>query len=139
MAGPRPERSVAARVAELLDRNLDDLKALEGGALIVAVDTAVRPLLTAGIRPHMAVSVDPSEVNARHLKDLPDPHGITLVAEGSLYPAALEPFSKRIFTYKVSQHHPWPWLAAHGIERGTLQAWGSVITTTLDLVCHLLR
>ena len=51
-----------------LNRNIEDLKAVEGRALIVAVDTAVRPLLTAGVQPHLAVSVDPSDINARHLQ-----------------------------------------------------------------------
>src|SRR6476659_8277570 len=55
-----------------LDANLSALYDLQDRALLIAVDTAVRPLLAAGIRPHVVVSVDPSEANAKHLTDLPD-------------------------------------------------------------------
>ena len=38
----------------------------------LAVDTALRPLLASGIRPHLIVATDPTPDNARHLADLPD-------------------------------------------------------------------
>jgi hypothetical protein len=116
-----------------LDATLPAVRELADRAMIVAVDTAVRPLLAAGVRPHVAVAVDPSEANARHLADLPDASEIWFVGEGSIDPAVFPQFSGRTFTFKVSAHEPWPWLAAHGIERGTLRAWGSVLTTAYDL------
>jgi hypothetical protein len=54
-----------------LDSTLPGIRACQGRALIIAVDTAVRPLLAAGIQPHVAVSVDPSDINAQHLMGLP--------------------------------------------------------------------
>jgi hypothetical protein len=119
-----------------LDRNLDDLRAIADRALIIAVDTATRPLLAAGIRPHLIVSVDPSDVNGRHLNDLADASDMWLVAEGSLHPTVFPQFTGRTFTFKVSRHHPWPWLATQQADRGTLQAWGSVLTTAFDLACN---
>ena len=116
-----------------LDANLSALRDLQNRALLIAVDTALRPLLTAGIRPHLVVSVDPSETNARHLNDLPDVRGLWLVAEGSLTPSVFAQFAGRTFIYKVSNHDPWPWLAAQGADRATLQTWGSVLTTAFDL------
>lgn len=116
-----------------LDRNLVDLAAVGDRALIIAADTAVRPLLGADISPHLAVSIDPSELNGRHLRDLPDPVGTWLVAEGSIDPAAFRQFTGRIFVFQVSDHHPWPWLATQGLTRGKLRAWGSVATTAFDL------
>lgn len=120
-----------------LDRNIADLKRLDGRALVIAADTAVRPLLAADIRPHLVVSVDPSDVNARHLNGLPDTSGMWLVAEGSVYPTVLPQFAGRTFMFRVSDHHPWPWLASHDADRGRLQAWGSVLTTAFDLACRL--
>jgi SAM-dependent methyltransferase len=119
-----------------LDKNLAMLKATDGRALVIAVDTALRPLLAAGVRPHVVVAVDPSELNARHLHDLPDMRGVWFVAEGSLDPSVLPPFAGQTFTYHVSQHEPWPWLAGLGLTRGALRAWGSVLTTAFDLACE---
>jgi hypothetical protein len=118
-----------------LDRNLELLSGLEGKALLIAVDTALRPLLAAGIRPHLVVAVDPSDVNARHLTNLGDTRGVWLVSEGSIAPEVLPAFAQRTFTFRVSDHEPWPWIAAHGAGRGQLRAWGSVLTTAFDLAC----
>jgi SAM-dependent methyltransferase len=116
-----------------LDANLSALHDLQDRALLIAVDTAVRPLLAAGIQPHLVVSVDPSEANARHLNDLPDVRGLWFVGEGSLTPSVFPQFSGRTFVYKVSHHDPWPWLAELSAERATLQTWGSVLTTAFDV------
>ena len=51
-----------------LDENLPVLRHLQDRALLVAVDTAVRPLLAAGIHPHLVVSVDPGDANAQTLE-----------------------------------------------------------------------
>lgn len=120
-----------------LDDNLDDLGRLAGRALIVCVDTALRPLLAAGIRPHLVVGVDPSETNARHLLNPPPVDDVWFVAEGSLDPRVFPSFAGRTFTFKVSNHHPWPWLADHDVARATLRAWGSVLTTAFDLACTM--
>jgi hypothetical protein len=48
-------------------------------------------------------------------------------------PIALEHFRGRTFLFSVSDHQPWPWLAAHGQARGRLRAWGSVLTSAFDL------
>jgi SAM-dependent methyltransferase len=116
-----------------LDDNLPALQALQDRVLLVAVDTAVRPLLAAGIRPHLVVSVDPSDANARHLNDLPDVRGLWFVGEGSLTPSVFPQFKGRTFVYKVSNHEPWPWLAEHGADRAQLHTWGSVLTTAFDI------
>lgn len=114
-----------------LDATLPGIRAIQDRAIIIAVDTAVRPLLAAGIQPHVAVSVDPSDINAQHLTGLPS-SAMALIAEGSLDPGVLPQFSGRAFVFRVSDHHPWPWLRSLGLERGGLQAWGSVLTTAFD-------
>jgi hypothetical protein len=119
-----------------LDDNLPGLQAIAGRALIIAVDTALRPLLAAGIAPHLVVALDPSELNATHLLSAGDTGRSWLVCEGSLDPRVLPRFAGRAFTFKISDHHPWPWLRAQGSDRGTLRAWGSVLTTAFDLACH---
>lgn len=118
-----------------LDAALPYLQTLQERALIVAVDTTLRPLQVAGIRPHLVVAVDPSELNARHLLGIEDTEGSWLVSEGSIDPRVFPEFAGRAFTFKVSDHQPWPWLRTQGVDRGTLRAWGSVLTTAFDLAC----
>lgn len=116
-----------------LDGHLEALRHVGDRAVLIAVDTAVRPLLDAGIHPHLAVAVDPSSLNGRHLRDLSDPRRTFLVGEGSLDSGALATFSDRTFIFSVSDHHPWPWLRSHGLQRGQLRSWGSVLTSAFDL------
>ncbi len=116
-----------------LDRNIADIAAHRDRALIIAADTALRPLLAAGIQPHIVVAADPSETNARHLCDLPPCPATALVAEGSVDPEALCVFTGRTFFCRVGDHDPWPWLNERGIDCGKLRSWGSVLTTAFDL------
>jgi hypothetical protein len=120
-----------------LDRALPALRAAKDSALLICVDTALRPLLAAGIHPHVVVSVDPSEANARHLADIPHCPDTCLVAEGSLDPLAIAPFRGRTFFLNVSNHQPWPWLEQHGHGVGRLRAWGSVLTSAFDLALEM--
>ena len=116
-----------------LDDNLPALVALQDHAVIVAADTTLRPLLAGGVRPHIMVAVDPSPLNAQHLTGVEGLDDIWLAAEGSLHPSVFERFAGRIFTFKVSDHQPWPWLRTLGCDRGLLQTWGSVVTSAFDL------
>jgi hypothetical protein len=120
-----------------LYRRLDDLRAIQDRVVMVAVDTATRPLLSSGVRPHLVVAVDPSALNARHLEGLPPDPGTWLVAECSLHPTAFGSFVGRTFCFRVAQHEPWPWLHAAGLDAGLLRAWGSVLTTAFDLALRM--
>jgi len=118
-----------------LDLALPLLHQAREHAVIVAVDTALRPLASAGIEPHVVVAVDPGEANVRHLVDLPPCPGAHLVAEGSVDPAAFAAFRGRTFAFAVADHEPWPWLRPSGFDHGRLRAWGSVLTCAFDLAC----
>ena len=120
-----------------LDHALYDLRNAQDNAIIMCVDTALRPLLRAGIEPHFVVAVDSGEATARHLWDLPPCDETFLVTEASMTPVALEHFRRRTFFFSVSDHQPWPWLAANGQSRGRLRASGSVLTSTFDLALRL--
>jgi hypothetical protein len=116
-----------------LDRQLDDLRALADRAVIVAADTAWRPLVTSGIDPHFVVALDPTEANGRHLRGVHPSRETWGVAEGSVIPAALSAFGDSLFTFRVGGHHPWPWLETLGVCRPVVRAWGSVLTSAFDL------
>ncbi len=116
-----------------LDRSIDDLRALKGRALVIAVDTALRPLLAAGIAPHLVVGLDPGEANARHFAALPDAPDTWLVSETALAPAAARHFGSRTLWFRVADHEPWPWLRSHGLDVQHLDVWGSVITAAFQV------
>jgi hypothetical protein len=120
-----------------LDANLADLRRLAGESVLICVNTALRSLLTAGLEPHLVVGVDAGPANVRHFDGLPSCERTFLAAEGSLDPRILRAFPQRSFTFQVSPHHPWPWLESLGVRRGTLRAWGSVLTTAFDLACRM--
>lgn len=120
-----------------LDRNLPDIRCHRDKAIVIAVDTALRPLLAAGVHPDFVVAADPTEANARHLVDLPSCPSTYLVAEGSIDPEAFGHFSGHTFTFSVADHHPWPWIRSAGLARGRLRAWGSVLTTAYDFALRI--
>jgi hypothetical protein len=132
-----PTPVIVAAAGPSLDARLEDLRTVRSRAILVAVDTALRPLLHAGIEPDFAVAVDPSETNIAHLLALPDCPGTSLVAETSLMTAAFEGFRDRTFLFRVGNNHPWPWLASQGIDLGTLDAWGSVLVTAVDFAVRI--
>lgn len=120
-----------------LDRQLGELRDVQDRAVVISVDTALRSLLAAGIRPHFAVAVDSTSTNAMHLTDLSRAESTWLIAEGSIDPHALAAFRGRIFGCRIGRHDPWPWLEERGLSVGQLRAWGSVVTTAFDLAVYL--
>src|SRR5262245_18924083 len=84
-----------------LDQNVRDLRTCAGRALIVATDTAWRPLASAGIDPHIVVALDPSEANGRHLIGVRSSRQPWLFAEGSVDPRALDHLDGRVGTFRV--------------------------------------
>jgi hypothetical protein len=117
-----------------LDRLLPELHACRSRAWFVAIDTAVRPLVAAGIVPDLVVSIDPTSLNGRHLLDLPTRARPWLVAESSLDPRAIRAFADRVIVCRLGAADPWPWLESIGLSAGRVRAWGSVLTTTCDIV-----
>jgi hypothetical protein len=131
-ASGKPAVIVAAGPS--LDSSLAALREIQDRVLIVAVDTALRPLLAGGVRPHAVVAVDPSEANGRHLTELPACEDTFLVSEGSIDPFAVSTFRGRTYFFAVSDHQPWPWLRGMDAGVGRLRAWGSVLTSAFELV-----
>lgn len=120
-----------------LDRNLSAVHAWRDRAVMIGVDTTLRPLLARGIEPDYVVGVDPTGLNARHLTGVGALRHAWLVAEPSLAPPALAAFGDRLSGYRVSDNHPWPWLLDAGIDCGMLHVWGSVLTAAFSLAVRL--
>jgi hypothetical protein len=116
-----------------LDQNSEQLRTLQDRALIITADTALGPLVSRGVRPHVAVAVDSSELNARHVTTVTGVQDVALAAEGSVHPSALRHFAGRVFTFRVANHEPWPWLRGARVVRSELKTWGSVLTSAFNL------
>ncbi|MDX1566112.1 MAG: 6-hydroxymethylpterin diphosphokinase MptE-like protein, partial [Phycisphaeraceae bacterium] len=58
--------------------------------VIIAVQTALRPLLDRGVRPHFVTALDWSAISARFYEDLPSLPDVTLVAEAKSHPSILD-------------------------------------------------
>jgi hypothetical protein len=117
-----------------LDQNIQELRGNEDRCFILSVDTALRPLLAAGITPHAVITADPSEMNARHISGVM-PSSTYLIAEQAVQPEALESAAKR-FLFSLGLF-PDSLFAKFGFGKTKLEAWGSVATTALDLACRM--
>ena len=127
--------AVIAAAGPSLDAAIPELQRMNGQGLLIAVDTALRPMLEAGITPQLVTALDPSLLNARHFQMLADCPDTWLVAESALDHSAVAPFDGRTFWLRIAKHHPWPWLNACGIEVGHIDVWGSVLTGAFQLAC----
>lgn len=117
-----------------LDRNIRDLRGMEDRCFILAVDTALRPLLAAGVVPHAAIIADPTELNARHVTGV-IPESTFLIAEQAVNSLALQSANRR-FLFGLGLF-PDPLFAKFGFAKTPLQVWGSVATAALDLAWRM--
>jgi hypothetical protein len=118
-----------------LDKNIHELHGCEDRALILSTDTALKPLLAAGVDPHFILTGDPSPANYLHLKGAPSKQAL-LIAEATSFPDVFGEFPERTLacTFEGSSLHS---LADLLGNKGTLRAWGSVATMALDFAFFL--
>jgi hypothetical protein len=115
-----------------LDAAIAWLRTVNNRAVIVAADTALRPLLAAGIAPHFVAGLDPGAHNTRHFLSLPECAGTWLIAESALDRDATALFDHRTLWFRAAHHHPWPWFNELGLDVGHLEVWGSVLTASFQ-------
>lgn len=118
-----------------LDRILPSLTELKKRCLVIAVDTAVRACVRAGVEPDFIVLVDPQYWNWRHLDGVSCPSSI-LVTESAAWPAVFR-FHCRNILLCSSLFPLGKFLEAHTEKRGELGAGGSVSTTAWDFARFL--
>ncbi|MDR0710072.1 MAG: DUF115 domain-containing protein [Spirochaetaceae bacterium] len=99
-------------------------------AVVVAVDTALKPLLRAGAAPDFVLAVDPQFWNLRHLDRAPAPASC-LIAESAVYPAVMRHPFRRAFL--CSSLFPLGKFIENRVDpKGALGTGGSVATTAWD-------
>jgi hypothetical protein len=83
-----------------LQRNIHLLRETDarGRAVIIAVQTALKPLLAAGIKPHFVTALDFHEISKRCYENLTaeDLDGVTLVIDPKAHPAIVQSYEGAI-------------------------------------------
>ena len=118
-----------------LEKNMHLLPEIKDRALIIAVDTATKPLMAAGIHPHVVVTGDPQEENARHLMgvDLPD---VYLIAEPQSPVRSVNNWTgpKFMCTFHDNMMQ---WVDRVLGDRGRVIVWGSVAVMAYDIAVKI--
>ncbi len=73
--------AVVVSAGPSLRKNLHLLRGREGEAVVIAVQTALKPCLEAGVVPHLVCAIDHHEISTRFYADLPDGLPTQLVAD----------------------------------------------------------
>lgn len=115
-----------------LTATLPLLAQVQDRCLIIACDTSTRPLLKAGITPHLICAGDPQEANHRHIAGLAGEIPSYLCAEPMTYPASLNEFSDRLFIASF-RDRLMAWIEEQLGPFGQVLCWGSVATMVFDL------
>jgi len=106
-------------------------------AVIIAVGTAVKPLLAAGITPHFIVIVDGAAISQRQIDGVP-PLPSYLVSCGNLYPPILANFAHQMFVFHMGGLAELnEWVSQQQVQWGPLRTGGTVTLTALDLALLL--
>jgi len=77
----RGEPAIVVSAGPSLRKNIDQLHGLQDKAVIIAVQTTLKPLLEKGVRPHFVTSLDYHEICTRFFENLPLGLDTELVAE----------------------------------------------------------
>jgi len=118
-----------------LDRILPLLPMLHERMVILAVDTAVRGCLDAGVEPDFILVVDPQYWNFRHLDGISCPHSF-LITESAVWPAVYR-FPCRGVYLCASLFPLGKFIEEHTVRHAELGAGGSVSTSAWDFARHL--
>jgi hypothetical protein len=118
-----------------LDKNIHELRGFQENVLILSTDTALKPLLAAGIEPHFILTGDPSYENFLHLKGAQTKESLA-IAEATSYPDVFDEFYGKTLTC-IFENSSLRSLSDLLGNKGSLRAWGSVATMALDFALLL--
>jgi hypothetical protein len=118
-----------------LDKNIDLLLEARDKALLIAVDTSLKPLRAKGIVPHLICTGDPQEANYKHIKDASDIDAY-LIAEPMTNNKSFRDFNGKLFTATYGDKVV-TWLENFIPQLGHVVCWGSVATMAFDVARKL--
>ncbi len=118
-----------------LSRQLPLLREIQDRAVLIAVQTVLKPLLQQGIRPHFVASLDYHEISAQFYSDLADVQDCALIAEPKVawqvpdaYPGRVHMLHARVLDDLLGEQLP---------RRGALKAGGTVAHLAYYFAEHL--
>ena len=119
-----------------LEEALPHLEALSRSFMLIAVDTALKAVLSAGTRPDVIVAVDPQYWNTRHLDWCrAEAKEALILAETATHPAVFRKLAGRPIMTRTRFPLGEVLENAVGLQ-GELNAGGSVATAAWDLARH---
>jgi hypothetical protein len=119
-----------------LDKNIQLLKSARERFFLIAVATALKPLLHDGIRPDIVISIDPDELTIKAY-DLLNDTGDTWLAYNPAVPNAIpKAFPNRRVAFD-SEVYLAEWLKKHSEEKGNLGKITSVAHSAFKFAQHL--
>ena len=119
-----------------LSKNIKQLQGLKEHAVIIAVGTALRPLLRNGIKPDFIISIDGGLPNYKHFEGL-DYSDIPLVYEPILYPDILKEHKGEKILFLSDDYYISKLLNKYGIRTGILKMGSSVANVAFDFAVKL--
>lgn len=129
---PRDMPAIVVAAGPSLDKNVEKLKRAKNKAFIIAVDTAVRPLLNHGIKPDMITIIDgvkPAEaIVAEGMKDIP------LVCSFVSSPEIMNYNTGRKIFYSEGFEYAEKVFRDNHVEFKEIHTGGSVATTAFSLM-----
>ncbi len=118
-----------------LNNSLQYIKEYKDQFVIIAVGTALRPLLQAGIRPDLVVSIDASyKIGAQF--DKIDCSDLFLVASNIAFPQITDRF-KGVFYGYTGGDPIGTWITRISHDTGTIMAGGTVTATAINLAVKM--
>lgn len=131
----RPAVLVAAGPS--LEKNVHLLRELQGRAVIIAVDTALRLLLPLGIKPDIVTTIDFNQVNFQKFANVPIDLDISLVYHPGGYYESIRAFQGPKFTSSHVPNRIPAWLMQYVEDKGGLSSGTTVAHMSFFLARHM--
>ncbi|HEY0253773.1 MAG TPA: 6-hydroxymethylpterin diphosphokinase MptE-like protein [Kofleriaceae bacterium] len=113
-----------------LAKNIDQLKALDGRAILACFSHSLKPVVAAGLTPDVVITVDPQDIRY-HFAGI-DVSNMTLVNAATCHPSLFELPAKRFVTVAANSAID-DWIFDGVSEDARAAGGGSVATSTFSL------
>ncbi|MFC2140181.1 motility associated factor glycosyltransferase family protein [Candidatus Auribacterota bacterium] len=115
-----------------LTKNIEYLKKISENFLIIAVDTALKVLLSYQISPHLVVSIDFTPDNLKYFKGL-EVGDTYLVVDPEVYPQIFKDYPGPKLVMNLINKSLCSWMQTLGVQKGILPKGLSVAHTSFTL------
>lgn len=132
---PKDMPAIIVSAGPSLNKNIEELKRAKNKAFIIAVDTAIKPLLAHGIVPDMFAIID--GLKPVELVQVEGSRNIPLLSATSAAHSVLDYHQGKKFFFCQNYRFIDRMYQINEKTFGAMQAGGSVATMAFSLVCHL--